>query len=1184
MEPTRTGFWFNGWSTTDDSTGTLYPAGSSFIMPASDDTLFAVWVPDTFNLTYNPNGGTSSLVDDSVTFGSAVTLPGDDSVVRAGYSFTGWNTAADGAGIDYSVGASLTMPAANTVIYVQWQANENALMYNGAGGRRAPLPQRVATDDTTNLAIMPPLRTGWAFTGWNTALNGSGVGYGPGGLLRMPTTDLTLFAQWIAQPQRLRYLPNAGLATVTSTPADDTALAGARFTISSLIPKREGYVFVGWNPRANGTARMFSPGAQTIMPGAGRTFHAQWKPNVYTITYNLGGASGVTPPNRPATFLEEVTLPNASGFTRPGYTFVGWDPDPGVGAGMQSGEKFTMQSADTTFFAQWQANPNTLAYDAAGGSSPPPAEQVLTDDTTTIATEGSMSRTGHWFSGWSTTPSASIASRSLATSSTGVTVAPGETWVMGTDDDTLHAQWVPDIYNLTFNANGGVSTLLDDSVTFGTDTTLPNDDSVTRAGYSLATWNTLANGTGSSYATGATFTMPSANTILYAQWTPATQTLRYNNQGGVGGPSDDTALTGDPITVSLDEPTLTGHMFAGWNRAANGTGAWVAASTTYLMPPNDDTLYAQWIAKTYRLIYEANDGDGAVAETSIAFNTQATVDSGGALSREGFLFTGWNTKADGTGTARSAGSTFTMPAESVTLYAQWTAQPQTLTYDANGGSGAPSNQSANTDDTVTLSATEPTRVNFAFVGWSTSPNGTGIAAAATEIIQMPPGGLTLYAQWVGIPFTLIYNDNGGSGGPGTESQLAGNPVTISSSTPVLSGFAFLGWNTATDGSGVTYASGDVLTMPAANMTLFAQWRSTTPPTPPAPATSSQPRSVTASALDAGARVSWTTPANPGSFPITSYRASATPGGQSCLVAAPLTACDITGLTNGVTYVIEVEALNGAGWSAPGRSNEITPSKATPGPGVVELPESVPSGGSLVLLDGAVETGVSVKPNENDNGLIISGTGWNTALTALDATGKPVALTPSAGLVALAGLGIQISGAGFLPESTVDVYVDPPVGSVVGASRSVGRATLIGQLRVDGAGRLSGSVTMPSSVAPGDHVLQLSVYTPASKVLAVNLGIRVSAWIALERGERKAEGRLDRVRAGGVLGGVEPGTRLTPWIRYSSTKKFTTGRATIRVQPDGTFRWTRKIRGNRGLAAYVSYRDTRSNRVYWAKVR
>jgi len=221
--------------------------------------------------------------------------------------------------------------------------------------------------------------------------------------------------------------------------------------------------------------------------------------------------------------------------------------------------------------------------------------------------------------------------------------------------------------------------------------------------------------------------------------------------------------------------------------------------------------------------------------------------------------------------------------------------------------------------------------------------------------------------------------------------------------------------------------------------------------------------------------------------------------------------------------------------------------------------------------------VSVRPNDKDNGLIISGTGWNTALSALDATGKPVALTPSAGLVALAGLGIQISGAGFLPESTVDLYVDPPVDSV-------GRATLIGQLRVDSAGRLSGSVAMPSSVATGDHVLQLSAYTPASKVLAVNLGIRVSAWIAFERGERKADGRLDRVRAGGVLGGVEPGTRLTPWIRYSSTKKFTPGRATIRVQPDGTFRWTRKIRGNRGLAAYVSYRDTRSNRVYWAKVR
>jgi len=810
--PTKSGYWFNGWSTTDDSTGSLYPAGSMFIMPAEDDTLYAVWVPDQFNLTYNANGGTSTIVDDSVTFNTPVTLEDSAGVTRAGYSFTEWNTSADGTGTAYAPGGSFTMPAANTVIFAQWEANEYALSYNATGGTGAPLAERFATDDTATVASGTPTRAGYAFAGWNTAVNGSGTGYGPGGTFRMPPNDVTLFAQWVAQPQPITYRPNAGLATVTNMPADDTALTGSIFTVDDSVPERTGYVFDGWNTLSGGGGTTYAPGGTAVMSAPGVVLYAQWTANVYTVSYNLAGGSGTTPGSQSAIYLEEVTLEDSSTFSRTGYTFTGWGLNPGAGGGQAAGETFRMPAANVIMYAQWQANTYTLTYAANGGVNPPAAVQVATDDTTAVAGEGSMARAGYWFSGWSTTDD-----------STGTLFAVGDSFTMPAADDTLYALWVSNLYNLTYNPNGG-SGSRDDTYGTGTTFNLAASTGFTRPGYAFSSWNTSADGSGDDSAAGAAFTMPPSNTILFAQWTPTEQTLFYDDQGGSGGPADDTALTGDPITVLLTQPSRTGYSFAGWNRVANGSGTWVAGGSTFPMPPNDDTLYAQWTAKSFLLSYDPNGGVGVPAAVSVTYNSTATVASDDTPTRSGYAFTGWNTLANGTGTARSGGDTFTMPAASVTLYAQWSAQPQTLVYDANGGSGAPANQTANTDDTLLVSNTAPTRANFAFTGWSTDPNGTGISAAGNETIRMPAGGLTLYAQWVGIPYQLTYDANGGSGGPGTQQHLAGNPVTVSGGEPSYTGFEFVGWNTTANGSGTAYEAGDVFTMPAENMSLFAMWQ------------------------------------------------------------------------------------------------------------------------------------------------------------------------------------------------------------------------------------------------------------------------------------------------------------------------------------------------------------------------
>lgn len=108
------------------------------------------------------------------------------------------------------------------------------------------------------------------------------------------------------------------------------------------------------------------------------------------------------------------------------------------------------------------------------------------------------------------------------------------------------------------------------------------------------------------------------------------------------------------------------------------------------------------------------------------------------------------------------------------------------------------------------------------------------------------------------------------------------------------------------------------------------------PTPsPAPVLPpSAPREVTAEAGDASASIGWSAPVTPGSFRVSHYLATSSPGGRTCLVNAPALTCEVTGLTNGVAYTFTVKALNGAGWSVPSDpSNAVIP-RANAGPSVV----------------------------------------------------------------------------------------------------------------------------------------------------------------------------------------------------------------------------------------------------------
>lgn len=227
-------------------------------------------------------------------------------------------------------------------------------------------------------------------------------------------------------------------------------------------------------------------------------------------------------------------------------------------------------------------------------------------------------------------------------------------------------------------------------------------------------------------------------------------TVSFNANGGSGAPASQTKWYGEDLTLSSTKPTKSGYTFRGWSVPGRDI------DTPYYQPGGtveyngNQTLYAQW-QKTITLSYNANGGSDAPssqsatvynATTSNTFTIPSTVPT-----REGYLFLGWSTSASATSASYSAGGNITLSANG-TLYAVWRLNVFTVTYDANGGSGAPANQTKTYGTDLTLASTVPTRKYYTFKGWATSASATTPTYPVGQTnIYTSNANVTLYAVW-----------------------------------------------------------------------------------------------------------------------------------------------------------------------------------------------------------------------------------------------------------------------------------------------------------------------------------------------------------------------------------------------------------------------------------------------------
>ena len=270
-------------------------------------------------------------------------------------------------------------------------------------------------------------------------------------------------------------------------------------------------------------------------------------------------------------------------------------------------------------------------------------------------------------------------------------------------------------------------------------------DTFTREGYVLSSWNTKADGTGTSYAIGSEISTTEP-VELYAIWTLDTFEISLDANTGNGETIQIYVEKNNP-TLTLPKNTFTklGHEFVGWNTKPDGTGTSYEDGATIENISGNTTFYAQWEAKDYTISFDANGGEGTLDAITATYGTEVTLPAN-TFTREHYTFDGWSLTSEGTVAYEDKATVSSInDYEDVTLYAVWSINTYTVSFDANGGTGTMDSITTDALAYVHLPEVGFENGELEFKGWATSKDGEVVYDDKDTFI--PEGNVTLYAVW-----------------------------------------------------------------------------------------------------------------------------------------------------------------------------------------------------------------------------------------------------------------------------------------------------------------------------------------------------------------------------------------------------------------------------------------------------
>lgn len=337
--PERSYYDFLGWYTSTSggdqvTADTVRKTDAAF-------TLYAVWQPQKFTLTFDANGGTCSVASVTGTVDQKIgTLPVPE---RSYYTFTGWYTAAAGGTnitADYKHNTNQEL-----VVYAQWTPGTYPITFNANGGV-CSVTEMTGTVDQVIGTLPTPTRDYHTFAGWYT----EGGTVLTGIEMKAETSPLVLTAHWDPLPYTMQFDANGAGATVSESAKQYKACTPVGTLATATRPY---YDFDGWYTAATGGTKVTTAYAHASTDTI--KVYAHWVPHTYTMYFNTNGGTCTTASKTGKVDTAIGTLPTP---TRDYYNFNGWY------TAASGGTKITTEwkqgtSASVTMYAQWTLKPES---------------------------------------------------------------------------------------------------------------------------------------------------------------------------------------------------------------------------------------------------------------------------------------------------------------------------------------------------------------------------------------------------------------------------------------------------------------------------------------------------------------------------------------------------------------------------------------------------------------------------------------------------------------------------------------------------------------------------------------------------------------------------------------------------------------------------------------------------------
>ncbi|MBR2194666.1 MAG: InlB B-repeat-containing protein [Salinivirgaceae bacterium] len=776
--PTREGYTFMGWATSENGT----PADVDATMPDYELNYYAIWQINSRNIAWNRNANDDIALEGdfttgTVNFGTTIVKPNDPE--RIGYDFKGWATSAEATTAET---VATTMPDNDLTYYAVWEVHNHQLTWYPNGGEFTNSDPSGSVAFGTAITMPLVNRTDWKMAGWATSAYAT-----PNDVetpaQTMPDNDLTYYAIWILKTNYVTWKQNYSEnddANFTATSVE----VGDPIVAPTGNPTREHYQFLGWSATRDGI--VINDGDFGIMDDSKKEFYARWKINSHNLTWNAN--NGVLSGDYTKDMVEYGTTITPATATRIGYDFKGWalSTNPTVAA-----EISTMPDNDVEYIAIWEAKTYDVTWMKNDGTNEIIDVTHVVFDSEILATNKDVAREHYKFNGWAATPEGEVIA---------------DFGTLTTEGATFYAKWELHKYVLGWDANGGQFSgdYTQGEVEYGTEIVAPT---ATRDNYTPAGWGTTVNPDLNVNIT----TMPDSSVTYVAIWLPNNYIVEWRKNDGTEDNYQATNVDfGNPI-VAPENPERAHYQFLGWSETTDGD----VITEFGNMVSDHKIFYAQWQINSHTITWNTNGGDaltGNYTNGTVDYDTKIIAPD--KPTREGYTYNGWNTYAN----AVDSVSITTMPDNNIEYFAIWKVNSYNVTWIRNDG----------TNDTYTTTEVafgntiekpvNPSRENYQFAGWAATADGEVL----TEFGTMDDvNGKTFFAQWMINSHTLAWNANGGELSGNYTTGLVEFGTTITTPEATRTGYTFKGWgatSTATENDKV-----EITTMPDADVEYFAIW-------------------------------------------------------------------------------------------------------------------------------------------------------------------------------------------------------------------------------------------------------------------------------------------------------------------------------------------------------------------------